>query len=775
MDTQPIRHDAERAHGSLAHGSLSGPVSLSELADQINGFVRRQYPIFVFFVICALTIGIAYLLTTPAQYTAYAMLLIDSSKLRVLQEQQAPMADVPLDTAQVETQVELLKSDNVSLAVIKDQRLLEEPEYVGNGGGFLGAALGVFSKMFSSPEPPSERTVTRRALKIFKLRREVARVAHTYVLDIAYTSLSAARSAAIANAIADAYVTDLLEAKYQATKRAGGWLQTRIKELRTQALEADKAVLDYKEKNRIVDIGGDGVSGRVAPRLLGEQALGEINTQIVNARNATAEARAKLDRIQEVMKQDLPDAAVTDSLHNEIITRLRNQYLDLSGREAIWSSRYGADHIATVNLRTQLNELRISIARELKRISESYKSDYEIAKDRQTQLEQSFARQVAESQNVNRDRLGLYDLESTAHVYHTIYDNFLQHYMEAIQQESFPITEARVISPADPPLEKSSPKGSLVLAVAGAIGLIISFAVATLREATDRVFRTTKQVEDVLGANCLALLPRLKDVSPKRADGQDKAALPGRLARGRTLLTQHSILRYVVNEPLSAFAEAFRSVKIAADINNVIKENKVIGVTSTVPREGKSTVSCNFAELIAHAGKRAILVDADLRNPALTRSLAGDAKMGLLEVLSKKCELSHAIYIDEVTELAFLPAVVEPRLVHSNEILASDAFCRLIGELRQSYDYVIVDLPPLAPVVDVRATINAIDSYLYVVQWGKTRMHVARHQLESAPEIFGRLFGVVLNKANLNVLNRYQYYYNSNHPKEHYGQYGYTT
>ena len=111
MDTQPIRHDAERAHGSLAHGSLSGPVSLSELADQINGFVRRQYPIFVFFVICALTIGIAYLLTTPAQYTAHAMLLIDSSKLRVLQEQQAPMADVPLDTAQVETQVELLKSE----------------------------------------------------------------------------------------------------------------------------------------------------------------------------------------------------------------------------------------------------------------------------------------------------------------------------------------------------------------------------------------------------------------------------------------------------------------------------------------------------------------------------------------------------------------------------------------------------------------------------------------------------------------------------------------
>jgi succinoglycan biosynthesis transport protein ExoP len=767
MDTQPIRQAVERARGPL-----SEPISLSEFADQINGFVRRQYPIFVLFITSALVMGILYLLTTPAQYTAHAMLVIDTKKLRVLQEQQAPSADLPLDTAQVETQVEILKSDNVSVAVIRDQRLLEDPEFTANGGGLLGATFGYVSKTFSSPEPRTEKSTLRSALNIFKSRRKVTRVAHTYVLDIAYTSLRPARSATIANAIADAYVTDQLEAKYQATKRAGGWLQARIKELRAQASEADIAVLDYKEKNKIVDIGGDGVGGKVVPRLLGEQALAEVNSQVVTARNATAEAKAKLDRIQEVMKQDLPDAAVTDSLQNAIITRLRNQVLDLSARESIWSTRYGADHVAAVNLRTQLSELRVSIARELKRIAESYKSDYEIAKDRQTQLELDFAKQIAASQNVNRDRLGLYDLESTAHVYHTIYDNFLQHYMEAIQQESFPITEARVISPADPPLEKTSPNGSMVLAIAGAMGLLLSFAVASLREATDRVFRTTKHVEEVLGANCLAILPRLKDVSGTTGKREEKAALSESSdGFGKALSTNNNVARYVVNEPLSAFAEAFRSVKVAADINSVIKENKVIGVTSTIPREGKSTVSCNFAELIAHAGKRAILIDGDLRNPALTRSLAGGSRAGLIEVLTAKCKLANAIYTDEATGLAFLPVVKKSRLMHSNEILASEAFSQLIGQLRKSYDYVIIDLPPLAPIVDVRATVNVIDSYLYVIQWGKTRMQVVRHQLESTPEVYDRLFGVVLNKANLRVLNRYQYY----SPKEHYGQYGYTT
>jgi succinoglycan biosynthesis transport protein ExoP len=234
-------------------------------------------------------------------------------------------------------------------------------------------------------------------------------------------------------------------------------------------------------------------------------------------------------------------------------------------------------------------------------------------------------------------------------------------------------------------------------------------------------------------------------------------------------------MRRVVDEPLSAFAEAFRSIKIAVDINGAIKDNKVLGVTSTIPREGKSTVSSNLAELIAHAGKRVVLVDADLRNPTLTRNLAADATVGLLEVLGGKSELRQAIHTDDLTGLAFLPAVIESRLAHSNEILASEAFKRLIDGLRQTYDYVIVDLPPLAPVVDVRATMNVIDSYVYVVEWGKTRMNVVQHQLAAAPEVFDRLLGVVLNKANMSVLNRHQYNYGKYSYNKDYHQYGYTS
>ena len=792
--------------------------AISEVVEQLSGFLRRQFPIFVFIVACSLALGLVYLFTTPPSFTSHAMLLIDSSKLHVLQQQEAPIGNVPIDTAQVETQVEILKSENIGLAVVKDLKLADDPEFVGKGTGLIGWITG----LFSSPSLQPEGTSVRAALGSFLARRSVSRVARTYVLDIGFTSLNAARSAEIANAVADAYIVDQLEAKYQTTRRASSWLQDRIKELRQQASDADRAVLAYKEKNNIVSVGGSTAGG---PRLLGEQQVEDMNTQLGQARASAEETKARLERITAVMKKDIPDATVdatvTDSLHSEVINRLRNQYLDLAAKEAIWSARYGANHLATVNLRTQMTELRRSILDELGRIAESYKSDYEIAKARVDGLEQNLKGLVANSQVINRDRLGLRDLESSAQVYHTLYDNFLQRYMEAIQQQSFPITEARVISAAAAPDHKSGPLTLPVLGVAGFIGIMLSFGAAVMREAIDQVFRTSRQIESALQVNCLAVLPRLgpatgspwlghgaaawlggglSAVQPKPDEtGQDKDAQDAGLLKMSNLITsvlsreatkkagthahglasgrklnfsKTSFLRQVVHEPLSGFAEAFRSIKIAADIGGLNRNHKVIGITSTVPGEGKSTVSSNLAELIAHSGKRVILLDGDLRNPTLTRAMAPDAKVGLLEVLNNHVTLNDAIYVDDETGLSFLPSLVKSRLAHTNEVLASEAFKRFVESLRDSYDYIIVDLSPLAPVVDVRATTKIVDSYIYVVEWGKTRKNLVQQQLLGAPELCELLLGVVLNKADIRVMGRYTDYYGSYYHKAYYGRYG---
>jgi succinoglycan biosynthesis transport protein ExoP len=416
------------------------------------------------------------------------------------------------------------------------------------------------------------------------------------------------------------------------------------------------------------------------------------------------------------------------------------------------------------------------MADELGRIGEVYKSNYEIAKLREQSLEISLAQQISGAQLSNREQLGLAELESRAKAYHASHDSFIQRYMEVTEQQSLPTTDARVITAATPPAGPSSPDTSRILLIAGVLGLILAFATAYLRDAIDKVFRTSQQVEQILKTTCLTVLPVVKNIiSPVSASDGAQNSAAKRIGPAKEFMSKSELFRHVIDQPLSAFAEGFRAVKVAADISASIKKNKVIGITSSLPREGKTTVACNLAELIAHAGRKAILIDGDLRNPTLSRRLGSKPDVGLLEVISGKIDLREAIHTDNLSGLAFLPAVIESRLAHSSEILASEVFRQFIDGLRKSYDYIIIDLPPLAPVVDARAISNIVDSYVFVVEWGRTRTNMVQRQLGSAPEIFDRLLGVVLNKANVKILARYEEYYGRYYyKKNYYARYGYT-
>jgi succinoglycan biosynthesis transport protein ExoP len=146
----------------------------------------------------------------------------------------------------------------------------------------------------------------------------------------------------------------------------------------------------------------------------------------------------------------------------------------------------------------------------------------------------------------------------------------------------------------------------------------------------------------------------------------------------------------------------------------------------------------------------------DLRNPTLARSLTPTSTVGLMEMLIGKIDLQQALGHEHATGLTLLPLVLDEQLVHSDEILSSQAFRNLIDQLRQRYEYIIMGLPPIAPVVDVRATIPVIDSLVFVVEWGNTRIKTVQHHLMAAPELCDRLLGVVLNKANLKVLGKFE-------------------
>jgi succinoglycan biosynthesis transport protein ExoP len=751
--------------------------SLPDLYNTIIGFARRQFSTIAFAVLCCLALGAVYLFTATQLFTAHAVLVIDTHKVQSWQTI-SPLGDMPLDSASVDTQIQIMKSDNVALSVVKDQHLNEDPEFISPKAGLIGTVIGFVSNQLTNfislflptnipSEPTLELQIMQRAVGTFQSRLDAKRLGLTYAIEIDFSSLSPDRAALIANAVADAYVVDSLEAKYQTTRRAAIWLQERLKELREQSTAAERAVVDFKAKNNIVDTGG---------RLMNEQQLAELNSGLIQARATTAEAKARLDRVQQILKAgDLDPAAtvtatVTDSLHNEVIIKLRQQYLEYDARVSDWTRKYGAGHLAVINLRNQMQELRRTMFDELQRIAETYKSDYEIAKTREESVQKSLNQIVSESQTTNEAQITLHNLESSAQTYRALYDNFLQRYMESVQQQSFPISETRLITPATRPLSKSAPRSQLILALASLAGMLIGVSIGVLREISDRVFRTPTQIKDHLQADCIALLPLVKS---ENAASSLKTGKSKRAPR-RSIANDRSLHWTMVESPFSRFSEAIRGIKVAADVNNATKANKVIGITSSLPDEGKTTVAISLTGLIAHAGGRAVLVDCDLRNPSLSRKLAPDAKAGLLEVIAGKSAINDVLWTEPRTGLVLLPAVLSSRLSHTSEILASEAIRKIFEQLSQTFDYVIVDLSPLAPVVDVRVVTPLIDSFVFVVEWGRTKIDIAEHALSNAPGVHDNLLGVVLNKVDMNAFGRYEghragYYYN-----RYYTRYGYT-
>lgn len=749
-------------------GSIAEAETTLQAFQLVLDFIRRRYQVIVFVTLVAIAIGVVYAFTTPSSYIATATMLIDTQNAH-LPEQSAADLSLGIDPGMVESQVEILKSEKVALAVIKKLNLTADPEFVGPSGGLVGTLFRAVDSLFAPSPPPSEYASTRQALGVFQRRLDVRRIGLTYIIAISFQSLDRDRAAEVANAVADAYIDDQLEAKYQTTRRAGVWLQDRLNELREQAAIAQRAVVEFKNKHNMVDAGG---------RTINEQELAELNSELVIARANTAEAKARVDRVQSVITSNSPeavvDATVADTLNNPVISNLREQYLTLSARYEDWVPRYGADHLAVVNVHNQMIEIQNSIRNELQRIAETYKSDFEIAKQREDSIQNQLNQAVSQSQVANQAQVVLRQLQTNAESYQALYDNFLQRYMESVQQESFPITDARVISAATRPLFKSHPKTSIVLALATVVGLALGISAGAWREFGDRVFRTRNQIESRLQSDCIALVP-VVDPGKKGSvpsTGQKNVHEPqSPNADLQTITIEPGLFSMIVASPFSAFAESIRSIKVAIDSGQGTG-CKIIGFTSSVPNEGKSSVVVAVARLAAHVGARTLLVDCDLKNPSLSRCLAPVAAGGLLEVLKGESTLEKTILLDPITKMKFLPAVMRSRLANSSEILASAQTQAFFDGLRDNYEYIFMDLAPLMPVVDVRAASRLVDSYIYIVEWGKTRIDFVEQALRSARGVYEHLLGVVLNKVDLKSLHRYDgsdsYYRHG-----HYHRYGY--
>nr|WP_246733472.1 AAA family ATPase [Methylobacterium sp. BTF04] len=392
-------------------------------------------------------------------------------------------------------------------------------------------------------------------------------------------------------------------------------------------------------------------------------------------------------------------------------------------------------------------EIQRSLRSEFNRIAEAYSSDYEVALAGEISIKKRLDGLVADAGISNQSRVELRSLESSSQTYRSLYESFLQKYTQAVQDQSFPISEARVVSSAKPPLRKAWPKGLVILGLAIVGGTAIGLMLALLRELVRSSVRTPQAVEQVTGLPCIAIVPRvetfksLRDVLPRFF-----------VAIG---LRQHVISKEMlvdaVMHPLSGTAEAMQEVKMLLERPSGRSAGcRVIGMISAISGEGKTMISSNIAHYLALSGRKVLLLDYDLRYPSLTRALAPKAKVGLLETIDTGILQGVTTIQARGAKLQILPTVMEEQVEHTSDVLRSPNNVALLKTLRSSYDFIIVDYPPALDFSDVRGTDELIDEYLMVVGFDRPSKRdlaecISRDRFDTS-----RVLGVIFNRADPN-------------------------
>src|SRR5215471_10472746 len=417
---------------------LPADPGLDEFIIATFGTIRRQFFIIMLFALIGATCGVIYLRITPPVYIAQAEILFDRGKIPSVQ-QQPILIDAPFDASYFDSQIKLLQSEGIALSVVRKLHLIEDPEFVGSGSSPAFFTIDAVSRFFHREQPKSESDLEQQALGVFIKKIEAKRIGITFVVELSFRSRYPERAAQIVNAVAEAYIADQMESKYEANRRTNDWLRDRLEELRRRVSADEQAVNSYKSENKIVNAGGT---------LISDQELVELNRELTSARAKTSEAVARLDRIEAVIRMarlDAPvDANVSEALNSPIITKLRQEYLEYVNKEADFSARYGKDHVSVINLQNKIRDILISISRELRRLAEAAKSDYLIAKQRQESVERELASSVSQSQQTNKAQIILRDLESAAQSSRSLYNLFQQRLVESsVQQQAVLFNEAR--------------------------------------------------------------------------------------------------------------------------------------------------------------------------------------------------------------------------------------------------------------------------------------------------------------------------------------------
>ena len=724
---------------------------------------KRRWRVLFLSVVTSLCLGIGYASTTTKLYTASVQLSLDAREATNARELTG-LQTFGMSESEITTEIEVIKSQAVSEKVVERLSLAENTAFMQAPQTGLSRLISLLRSTAAftsdivtqvSPDvvPPlteldSDQQAYAKLAAIGRLRSNmnVSRLRDSRVVEIRFTSTSASLSANVANTIANVYIDDQLDSRFDATQRATDWLKERSDQLREESVQLENEVERFKRDNGLVGVQNQETSNTQFER---------ISQQLSVARSQLVDQEARQRFLQEIIETGDTSAAVSSTSDQSITSGLRSRYLDVLKVYNSLANRLGEEHEQTMRRKAELDQIQQLLFEEIKRSEEVVRNEALVTLRRIEQLE--VALDVAETNLViDRDLfVQLRELERSAETVRNLYSSFLQRYQQSTQEQSFTVSNVRILNPAKVPQGASYPNISRMILLSALIGLFAATGWVAVTELRDTNIRTSEQIETELGIEYIGGLQLLKTTGQRSRPSKGKLDIEP----ANSISFPHW-LRYAVDKPLSGYAESLRYIKMAVNLqsrpSDTTRLGKIVGMFSAFPAEGKTTTSANLANFLSSQGQKVILIDADLRNPGLTKALGKKIDVGLVDILQNATDWKQVIQTDHQTTLDVI-ANNGRSVFHTSELLAGNEMKNLLETLKEVYDVVILDLPPLAPVIDARSILPFLDGFVLIAKWGSTDIKKLQRIMRTDKRLSEKCYGAVMNFYDARKARSYGY------------------
>jgi len=680
-------------------------------------------------------------------YRATATLLLEMGKPKVISNQDLYEAYNGTTRDYFLTQFEIIKSRDLAERLVRTMQLTKNPEFDPRQQSRPWYADWVPAQFLPAAptKPPSEPADEESVVAQVMANISLQPVRNTQLAKLSFESHDPVLAERVPNTLAMIYIISDLESRGEATRRSMSFLEDQARELKQKLDASERALQAFREKEKIVVAKGVSVSGAI-------RQLEELETALDAARKKRLDAETLYNQVN-VSRQG-KSAVAPESLpvvqSNPIMARFKEAEAEAERRVSEASKRYGPEHPKMVAAQSDLKAVQDNLHRQASAVVDAVIKDYEVAKANEASLERALARAKVESQEYNRKEFTLATLERDVASNRQLYELFTQRAKET-NTGDVPAAIARVIDPAIFPTAPSGPDKRRIVGIAMLVALAVAVAIALLLEQLDITVKTSQEVESKLEVKAVGVLPRMRP-SP---------GVP--------------IERLFMEDTHSPFAEGIRSIRSDLLLSGIDSQQKVVLLTSSLPEEGKTTVACNLAFAFSQI-KKTLLVEADMRRPKMAHVLDGEEhRTGLSELVAGSAPLDECVYAADKSNLWVLQSGRVP--LNPLELISSHRFSEVMTMLKQAFDVIIIDSPPLQLVSDALVLSQYASSVLYVVKADSTPYPLARHGLTqmkrvTEPSLVG--LGAVLNQLDLDKANRYYGEYRG-YGGRYYRRYGYSS